>query len=285
MSKAATKVDIHYCGSVKAIVEASRWKCDGVPLKMTHLQPLQIEQSVLEKTMSDTKATLVVEQLKKSYPTPEGELSILQGVDLTMSRGDALAITGPSGSGKSTLLYILGALDSPTSGQVVLDGQRPSDLTPPQQAAFRNSQIGFIFQDHHLLPQCSVLENVLIPMLAGRGADAAAEKRARELLDRVGLGERLTHRPAQLSGGERQRVAVCRALINSPTLLLADEPTGNLDRATASSVGSLLLDMNREQNTLLVCVTHSPELASRFPRHYVLQDGKLVDHALVRSAD
>lgn len=235
--------------------------------------------------MSDTNATLVVEQLKKAYPTPEGDLSILQGVDLRMSRGDALAITGPSGSGKSTLLYILGALDTPTSGQVSLAGQNPFDLTPNLQAQFRNNQIGFIFQDHHLLPQCSVLENVLIPMLAGRGADDAADTRARQLLTRVGLGERLTHRPAQLSGGERQRVAVCRALINSPTLLLADEPTGNLDRATAASVGSLLLEMNREQNTLLVCVTHSPELAGRFPRHHVLQDGKLVDHASARSSD
>ena len=225
--------------------------------------------------MSDIAPTLLVEQLTKNYSTPEGPLSILRGVNLTMARGDALAITGPSGSGKSTLLYILGALDSPTSGGVQLSGQMPFQMSELEQAHFRNAQVGFIFQDHHLLPQCSVLENVLSPTLAGRGADAAAESRARQLLDRVGLADRLSHRPAQLSGGERQRVAVCRSLINNPVLLLADEPTGNLDRSTAESVGSLLLELNREQNTLLICVTHSPELASRFPRHCVLKDGQL----------
>ena len=222
-----------------------------------------------------SSTTLVVEQLTKSYQSTEGPLSILRGVNLSMDRGDALAITGPSGSGKSTLLYILGALDSPTSGRVTLSGQRLDGLNDAGLAHFRNTQVGFIFQDHHLLPQCSVLENVLIPTLAGQGADAAAESRARELLRRVGLSDRLTHRPAQLSGGERQRVAVCRSLINSPVLLLADEPTGNLDRATAESVGSLLLELNREQNTLLICVTHSPDLASRFPRHCALKDGLL----------
>lgn len=225
--------------------------------------------------MTESAPTLLVEQLTKNYSTPGGELSILRGFDLAMTRGQALAITGPSGSGKSTLLYLLGALDSPTSGRVSLAGQDPFGLGEAAQAAFRNSQVGFIFQDHHLLPQCSVLENVLIPMLAGGGADAAAEQRARELLRRVGLEGRLTHYPSQLSGGERQRVAVCRALINRPILLLADEPTGNLDRITAESVGSLLLDLNREQNTLLICVTHSTELANRFPRHGVLNDGRL----------
>ena len=219
--------------------------------------------------------TLVVEQLTKNYQTAEGPLSILRGVNLAMDRGDALAVTGPSGSGKSTLLYILGALDSPTAGRVTLNGQQLDGLNDAELARFRNAQVGFIFQDHHLLPQCSVLENVLIPTLAGQGSDAAAESRARELLRRVGLSDRLTHRPAQLSGGERQRVAVCRSLINSPALLLADEPTGNLDRATAESVGSLLLELNREQNTLLICVTHSPELADRFPRHCALKDGLL----------
>ena len=225
----------------------------------------------------NSSPTLVVEKLTKSYPIPEGELSILRGFDLAMNRGDALAITGPSGSGKSTLLYILGVLDKPTSGRVSVAGQDPFQLSEAAQAEFRNSKIGFVFQDHHLLPQCSVLENVLVPMLAGRGADSAAERRARDLLQRVGLEQRLTHRPAQLSGGERQRVAVCRALINEPVLLLADEPTGNLDRSTAENVGSLLLDLNREQNTLLICVTHSPELANRFPRHSVLIDGRLAE--------
>lgn len=220
-------------------------------------------------------ATLEVRQLSKDYATADGPLSILRGLDLTMQRGDALAITGPSGSGKSTLLYILGVLDQPTSGTATLDGMNPFGLTPAQQAEFRNRQIGFVFQDHHLLPQCNVLENVLIPTLPGAGATTAAEGRARELLGRVGLANRMAHRPAQLSGGERQRVAVCRALINQPTLLLADEPTGNLDRTTAESVGSLLLDLNREFNTLLVCVTHSRELADRFPKHLELRDGRL----------
>jgi lipoprotein-releasing system ATP-binding protein len=226
-------------------------------------------------SMNDVAPSLVVERLTKSYSTAGGELSILRGIDFTMTRGDSLAITGPSGSGKSTLLYILGALDSPTSGRVAVAGQDPFEFNDVKQAEFRNSRIGFVFQDHHLLPQCSVLENVLIPKLPHQGADAAAEERARFLLRRVGLEQRLSHRPAQLSGGERQRVAVCRALINEPVLLLADEPTGNLDRATAENVGSLLLELNHEQNTLLICVTHSSELASRFPRHCLLKDGRL----------
>lgn len=225
--------------------------------------------------MSNSTPDLVVKELTKNYVTAGGELSILRGIDLAMSRGEALAVTGPSGSGKSTLLYILGALDAPTSGNVNLAGKSPFGLNEKDQAEFRNSRIGFIFQDHHLLPQCSVLENVLIPVLAGKGTDAEVENRAKELLRRVGLDGRVNHRPAQLSGGERQRVAVCRALINRPVLLLADEPTGNLDRATAETVGSLLLDLNREQNTMLICVTHSPELANRFPRHCVLKDGRL----------
>ena len=222
-------------------------------------------------------STLDVRQLTKDYTTADGTLSILRGLDLTMQRGEALAITGPSGSGKSTLLYILGALDAPTHGTVELEGRAPFKLNETEQAQFRNRQIGFIFQDHHLLPQCTVLENVLIPTLPGAGANSETEARAKELLARVGLAERIGHRPAQLSGGERQRVAVCRALINRPALLLADEPTGNLDRSTAEAVGSLLLELNREQNTLLICVTHSTELAGRFPRHSELKDGKLVD--------
>ena len=224
-------------------------------------------------------ATLEVQQLSKDFTTADGSLSILRNLDLAMQRGDSLAVTGPSGSGKSTLLYILGTLDRPTSGSVALDGHNPFALTEARQAEFRNRQVGFIFQDHHLLPQCSVLENVLIPTLPGEGVTTATEARASELLERVGLGNRIAHRPAQLSGGERQRVAVCRALINRPTLLLADEPTGNLDRATAESVGTLLLELNREFQTLLVCVTHSGELAARFPRHCELRDGKLVERS------
>lgn len=225
--------------------------------------------------MNADAPTLIVEQLTKTYTTATGPLHILRGFDLRMYRGDSLAVTGPSGSGKSTFLYILGALDQPTTGRIALNGQDPFQLTQVEQSRFRNTQIGFVFQDHHLLPQCTVLENVLIPLLAGRGADAAAEARAKELLQRVGLIHRLQHFPAQLSGGERQRVAVCRALINDPVLLLADEPTGNLDSATAESVGSLLLELNKEQNSLLVCVTHSLELAARFPRRTELKDGRL----------
>jgi len=230
-----------------------------------------------------TEPTLCISRLTKDYVTAEGTLSILRGLDLTMQRGEALAITGPSGSGKSTVLYVLGTLDTPTAGSVQLDGHDPFQLNAAQQAEFRNRQIGFVFQDHHLLPQCTVLENVLIPTLPGAGATPETEARARELLTRVGLSERIGHRPAQLSGGERQRVAVCRALINRPALLLADEPTGNLDRATAEAVGSLLLDLNREQNTLLICVTHSTDLANRFPRHCELNDGRLVDRKQSKS--
>ena len=222
---------------------------------------------------------LRVRGLVRDYATSNGSLHILRGVDLTLNRGDALAITGPSGSGKSTLLYIIGLLDQPTAGDVHILGQSPLTFDAAAQAQYRNQHIGFIFQDHHLLPQCSVLENVLIPTLAGGGAGKAEEERARSLLARVGLGDRLTHRPSQLSGGERQRVAVCRALINQPALLLADEPTGNLDRRTAESVGTLLLDLSREQNTLLICVTHSSELAARFPRRMELLDGKLVEQS------
>jgi len=226
--------------------------------------------------MTETHPELNVTGLTKSFSGAAGPLDILRGAELQMRRGDAVAITGPSGSGKSTFLYIVGTLDQPSSGTVRIAGQDPFTLSTTDLAKFRNEHIGFVFQDHHLLPQCSVLENVLIPTLAGWGAGAEEEKRARRLLDRVGLGARLTHRPAQLSGGERQRVAVCRALINQPLLLLADEPTGNLDRATAESVGSLLIELNAELNTLLIVVTHSTELAARFPTHYELRDGRLV---------
>ena len=220
-------------------------------------------------------AALTVRGLVKDFEGSEGTLSILRGVDLQLNLGDAVAVTGPSGSGKSTLLYIVGLLDQATSGDVMVLGQSISSLGEAQAAAFRNEHIGFIFQDHHLLPQCSVLENVLVPLLAGDGVTTADEERAKKLLDRVGLADRITHRPAQLSGGERQRVAVCRALINQPELLLADEPTGNLDQATADSVGTLLLDLIQEENVALICVTHSLELAARFPQRLELRAGQL----------
>jgi lipoprotein-releasing system ATP-binding protein len=219
---------------------------------------------------------LTVSKLNKSYESAAGSLTILNGVDLTAAVGEAIAITGPSGAGKSTLLYIIGLLEAPTGGTVRLAGQDPFSFDPKAQAKYRNEQVGFVFQDHHLLPQCTVLENVLIPTLANGASSAAASERAIALLERVGLKERLDHRPAQLSGGERQRAAVCRALINEPTLLLADEPTGNLDRRTAAAVGDLLLEMAREQHTILLCVTHSQDLAERFPRRYELVDGALV---------
>ncbi|MFO1093416.1 MAG: ABC transporter ATP-binding protein [Planctomycetaceae bacterium] len=224
---------------------------------------------------SPTTADLEVRELTKQFPAADGALHILSGVDLQLRRGDSVAITGPSGSGKSTLLYIIGLLDTPTSGSVMIDGQQPLSLSIADQAAFRNRKIGFVFQDHHLLPQCTVLENVLLPVLA-EPSSADRNSQARALLQRVGLGQRLDHRPAQLSGGERQRVAVCRALINDPLLLLADEPTGNLDRQTAEGIGSLLLEIAAEHRAMLICVTHSTELAARFPRQLLLQDGQLV---------
>jgi len=219
--------------------------------------------------------SLLVENLCKDYPTRGEPLAVLRGVNLQLDRGDAVAVMGPSGSGKSTLLHILGTLDTPTRGRVTLDGVDPFTLPEPQLADFRNRRIGFVFQDHHLLPQCTVLENVLVPTLVGHGDRAAVRKYADELLERVGLAGRLDHRPAELSGGERQRVALARALIHRPTLLLADEPTGNLDRRTAQSVGKMLLDLHRQTNTILVVVTHSQELADTFPRLMLMEDGAL----------
>jgi lipoprotein-releasing system ATP-binding protein len=221
---------------------------------------------------------LAATNLTKSYPTPRGTLSIVNGITLTLNRGDAVAIMGPSGSGKSTLLYVLGVLDAPTSGSVTLDGQNPFELNEREQAAFRNRRIGFVFQDHSLLPQCSVLENVLAPTLVAPPDERGTsdEARARELLTQVGLGDRLDHRPGELSGGEKQRAALARALIRDPLLLLCDEPTGNLDRATADTVASLLLDLHRRRNTILVVVTHSAALAERFPVRYEMNGGVLV---------
>ncbi len=229
-------------------------------------------------TSAPPEERLEVSQLTKVYQGEAGPLHILAGVNLSLSPGEAVVITGPSGAGKSTLLYILGLLESPTAGHVRLGSVDPFHLSPLAQARYRNERVGFVFQDHHLLPQCTVLENVLIPTLAAGGQQAAAVKRAEELLERVGLRERMHHAPARLSGGERQRAAVCRALINNPPLLLADEPTGNLDRRTATVVGSLLLSLAAEQKAMLLCVTHSGELAEKFPRRYELLDGLLQDN-------
>lgn len=205
--------------------------------------------------------------LKKEYPTPRGRLTILSGVSLRLPRGAGVSIMGPSGSGKSTLLHILGALEPPTSGSVQLDGSDPFRLDARALAAFRNQKVGFVFQDHCLLPQCSVLENVLTPTLVAPSTHGSLE-RARRLLDQVGLADRLDHRPAELSGGEKQRVALARALINEPLLLLCDEPTGNLDHQSAETVAALLLELHARQQTILIVVTHSAELAAKLPTRF-----------------
>lgn len=217
---------------------------------------------------------LKVENISKEYPSPRGTLLILSGISLSLSQGEAISIMGPSGSGKSTLLYILGALEPPTSGTVTLDGQDPFQLNARQLAAFRNKEIGFIFQDHCLLPQCSVIENVLTPTLVSENHENA-EDRARELIEQVGLRERIDHRPAELSGGEKQRVALARALIMKPQLVLCDEPTGNLDQKSANAIASLFLELHERQQTILIVVTHNPELAARFPRRLELKDQRL----------
>ncbi|MBL9092996.1 MAG: ABC transporter ATP-binding protein [Planctomycetaceae bacterium] len=219
---------------------------------------------------------LVVSEVTKDYPTRDKPLSVLRGCSLELSAGQNAAILGPSGSGKSTLLYIIGTLDRPTGGRVTLDGTDPFALGEPELAKYRNRRLGFVFQDHHLLPQCSVLENVLVPTLADSPSKSDAADRAKQLLNRVGLGDRLDHRPAEISGGERQRVAIARALVHKPALLLADEPTGNLDRTTAAAIGDLLLEMQQHEGTMLLVVTHSLELASRFQRRFELDDGRLL---------
>lgn len=218
-----------------------------------------------------------VDDLRKSYPTPAEPLVVLDGLDLDLSSGDALSVVGPSGCGKSTLLYVLGTLDTPSDGTVTIDGENPFSLPERDLARFRNEKIGFVFQDHYLLPQCTVLENVLVPTLVAAAADGDVEDRARQILDQVGLGERVEHRPAELSGGERQRVAVARALIRRPGLLLCDEPTGNLDASNAERIGDLLLSLRKEFGNTLVVVTHSLDLASRFPIRKTLRHHKLED--------
>ena len=221
-------------------------------------------------------ADLVVTSLEKEFPTRAAPLVVLREVSLALSAGENLAVVGPSGSGKSTLLHILGTLDTPTRGNVTLGGEDPFSLDEPRLADFRSRTIGFVFQDHHLLDQCSVLENVLLPTLADGTPGANLVDRGRKLIERVGLAERIDHRPAELSGGERQRVAVARALIRKPVLILADEPTGNLDRTTAAEIGALLLEMQQQEQAMLVVVTHSSELAASLRQVVELDDGRLV---------
>lgn len=218
---------------------------------------------------------LEAKNISKSYATPRGPLPILNNVSLSLAPGDAISIIGPSGTGKSTLLSILGALDPPTSGEVTLDGRNPFTLSEKDVSAFRNQEVGFVFQDHCLLPQCTVIENVLIPTMVGTN-EGDPQARAKQLLDQVGLSHRLDHRPGELSGGEKQRVSIARAMIRNPKLLLCDEPTGNLDRHTAAQVADLLAEINRASQNILVVVTHSAELAGRFPKVYELMEGRLV---------
>ncbi|MEO6033989.1 MAG: ABC transporter ATP-binding protein [Verrucomicrobiota bacterium] len=231
--------------------------------------------------MSGANVLLNVVEVSKRYQTVEGTdpVLVLDRVTLEISAGESVAIVGPSGSGKSTLLNIIGTLDLPTSGKVFLGADDLSAFSPDQLAEIRNQQIGFVFQAHHLLPQCTVLENVLVPTLAAKDKKRfrdGARERGVQLLQRVGLGARFDHRPGQLSGGERQRVAVVRALINRPKLLLADEPTGALDRSSALDLAQLLIELNREENVTLIVVTHALDLAEKMRRKFELKDGKLV---------
>jgi len=220
-------------------------------------------------------AQLVLNDLKKEYPTRSEPLEILKGIDLELNSGDNLAVIGPSGSGKSTLLNVLGTLDHPTGGTYTLNEVDPFTLAEDKLAAFRNSNIGFIFQEHHLLPQLSVLENILIPTMANGKPTADDVARAATLMERVGLANRAHHRPSELSGGERERVAVARALICTPALILADEPTGNLDRKNAQQIGELLLEIQQAEEMILVVVTHSNELANMLGRKLEINDGCL----------
>lgn len=216
---------------------------------------------------------LEVSNVSKHYATPRGSLAVLLDVSMSLAPGEAAAITGPSGSGKSSLLYILGGLEAPSSGSVRLGAKNIFEMGAAEIAEFRSAEIGFVFQDHCLLPQCSVLENVLVPTLVAPADNFTL--RARSLIEQVGLQDRLDHRPAELSGGEKQRVAIARALIRQPRLMLCDEPTGNLDPSTADNVVSLLLDLHRLQQNILIVVTHSIRLASQFPIRFELTNGRL----------
>ena len=223
----------------------------------------------------NTSIALTVSDVHQRFTRGEHTIDVLHAVSLSAAVGESLALVGPSGSGKSTLLHLLGTLEKPTAGQIAIGGQDPNTLSEPELARFRNEQIGFIFQSHHLLPQYSALDNTLVPSLAFPQESRAG--RARDLLTAVGLAQRLEHRPAELSGGECQRVAVARALINRPGLLLCDEPTGSLDRQTATTVADLLFTLHRSEDTVLVIATHDPELAERCDRRFALREGTCVE--------
>ena len=263
-----------------ALLHKRRGRCKvAAPLCL-----LASAQFTTNECMTSARVLLQLQNVSKGFDAVANgaKVEVLSAVNLDVSRSESVAIVGPSGSGKSTLLNIIGTLDRPSSGSVLLDGRDLSTLREDELAQVRNRQIGFIFQAHHLLPQCTVLENVLVPVLVHPDANArkAGAERGRVLLQRVGLGHRLEHRPGELSGGERQRVAVVRALINQPQLLLADEPTGALDRASAHELGQLLLELNREQAVTLIVVTHALDLARGMRRVLELRDGKLQPMAL-----
>ncbi|HJZ85884.1 MAG TPA: ABC transporter ATP-binding protein [Polyangia bacterium] len=224
-------------------------------------------------------AHIVVEKLCKTFLHGGRRLEVLRGIDLSIQPGERVSVVGASGVGKSTLLHIVGTLDAPSSGSIRFDGRDVTQLSAAQLAAFRNREIGFVFQFHHLLPEFTALENVMMPALIQRVQRPQAERGARAILERVGLSERLTHRPGELSGGEQQRVALARALVMDPKLLLADEPTGNLDSRTGEGIHQLLIELNRERGMTMLVVTHNPELASHMPRRLTMVDGQLLEGA------
>ncbi len=233
--------------------------------------------------MTESGPLIKVEGLEKSFFRDDAEIRVLKGIDLEIFRGEQISITGPSGSGKSTFLHVMGALDVPTTGTVCFQGEDIFSKNPAELAAFRNQSIGFVFQFHHLLPEFSALENVAMPALIRRVPQGESEDIAEKILNTVGLGHRLRHRPGELSGGEQQRVAIARALVMSPELLLADEPTGNLDEQTAEGIHALLEEMNARLGLTILLVTHSSALASKMRRQLVMRDGRLCAATALRS--
>ena len=220
---------------------------------------------------------LRISKICKSFEHIHHTVSVLQDVSFEVVQCQSLVMTGPSGSGKSTLLHLIGALDKPSSGEIEINGTSLLNLSELELAKFRNQMIGFVFQDHHLLPQYSVLENVLIPTMAFKNMSPNPQKRAIDLLEKIGLADRISHRPAELSGGERQRVAIARALINQPSIILCDEPTGNLDHDTANTVISLLFDLHQTEQNILVVVTHNQDLEHRFDRRFVFKENSCIE--------